>query len=342
MGVFGWKGLADYVRLEGTVLKTERSSDGDWILQIQPDEGSERLLVNSQGKRNENGIVECEIEPSDFFDDDQHEQIYFGTLQGRQVTVVGTWVEDKSHDDKTEIHPVTTVVAEHTFQDKKTVYLLVLSDDSSNIPARVLHSGENRVGDFRIPFAPPPHVPHYDHHPVLTIEFDVNYARSASFSIETDGSGQPFLVGLVQSGTAEEGKGVYIARIVLSYKAVAKLIPMNVIPETRRLKISSVEHSWQRSQRGPQHTRSITAIGGWDGQVFWKLSTDVAIYLLRSGQKSFFVEGSDGSVAEVQIVEPHREGNDNFYYPYLATVPDGSTANNLSSLPACPRYTDEL
>jgi hypothetical protein len=342
LGVLGWKELGDYVTLKGTVLFNGRSEDGDWILKIQPDEAFEPLLVNSTGRRNDDGIVECEVEPSDFFDDDQHESLYFGGLLGRHVTVVGTWCEDKSHSDKTEIHPITTVVTESTFHDKKRVYVVVLSDDSANIPVNVLHGGENRIGYFRVAFAPVPVVPHYDHQPVMAIEFEKNFARSTKFTIGTDSAGQPFLEGLVQSGTADENKGVYIARIVLSYTSTAKLIPMDVVPAAARLRISCVEHSHRRSKRGPQHTRLISAIGGWDGSVFWKLSTDLAIYLLRTNQKTFFVQGADGIRADVQIIEPHREGNDEYYYPYLATVPDASTNNNLSSLPECPKYTDEL
>jgi hypothetical protein len=342
MGVLGWNELSDYVKLVGTVVGTDRSEDGDWILKIRPDAESQPLLVNSHGNANDDGIVECEVEPSDFFDDDIHEQIYFGPLQNRHVTVVGTWVEDKSHGDKTEIHPITTVLAERTFNDAKTVYLTVFSDDSGNFPANVPHSGENRIGDFRILFPPVPVVPHYDQKPVFTIEFQKNHARSADFWIEVDASGQPFLVGIVQSGNADENRGVYIARIYLSYNAIAKLIPMNVIPPSPRLRISCVEHTNSRSQRGPTHARFISAVGGFDGTVFWKLSHDVVIYLIRSGQKTFFVQGSDGSAADVQIIAAHREAHDEFFFDHLATVADSTTTNNLSSLPKCPLYTDEL
>jgi hypothetical protein len=42
------------------------------------------------------------------------------------------------------------------------------------------------------------------------------------------------------------------------------------------------------------------------------------------------------------IVEPHRTADDVYYYPYIATVPDDTKADNLSQLPLCPMYTDEL
>jgi len=342
MGVFGWNELGDYVKLVGKVVGTDRSGDGDWILKIQPDAESQALLINSHGNANDDGIVECEVEPSDFFDDDIHEQIYFGTLQNRHVTVVGTWVEDKSHSDKTEIHPITTVLSERTFNNTKTVYLTVFSDDSGNFPANVPHSGENRIGNFRIAFPPVPVVPHYDQKPIFKIEFQKNYARSTDFRIEVDASGQPFLVGIVQSGNADENKGIYIARIYMSYDAIPKFIPMNIIPLSPRLRISCIEYTNSRSQRGLKHARFISAVGGFDGTVFWKLSRDVVIYLIRSGQKTFFVQGSDSKVADVQVVEPHREAHDEFFFPYIATVPDNTTTDNLSSLPKCPLYTDEL
>ena len=233
-------------------------------------------------------------------------------------------------------------MSEPTFNNAKTVYLTVFSDDSGNFPANVPHSGENRIGDFRIAFPPVPVVPHYDQQPGFKIEFQKNHARSADFRIEVDASGQPFLVGIVQSGNADENKGVYIARIYMSYQAIPKFIPMNIIPPSSRLRISCVEHTNSRSQRGPTHARFISAVGGFDGPVFWKLSHDVVIYLIRSGQKTFFVQGSDGSVADVQIIAAHREAHDEFFFDHLATVPDSTMTNNLSSLPKCPLYTDEL
>lgn len=251
-------------------------------------------------------------------------------------------MEDKSHGDKTEIHPITTVLAESTFNNAKPVYLTVFSDDSGNFPANVPHSGENRIGDFRIAFPPAPVVPHYDQQPVFTVEFQKHHARSADFWIEVDPFGQPFLVGLVQSGNADENKGIYIARIYLSYHAIAKLIPMKVIPSSARLRITCVEHTHSRSQRGPTHARYISALGGFDGPVFWKLSHDVVMYRIRSGQKTFYVPDQDSTVAEVQIIPAHREAQDEFYFDHLATVADTTTTDNRSSLPTCPLYTDEL
>ena len=343
MGVFGWNELADYAVLHGTVTETKRDDlDGDWILMVRPDAGSEWLLTNSAGTRNENGQVECEVEPSDFFDDDLHEQIYFGTLNGRHVTVVGTWSEDLSHSDKTEIHPVTSVVTESEFNHTKTVYLTALADDSGRFPANVPHSGESRVAEFRILFPNRPAVPHYDQQPKFEVQMAKSYARSVSFWIEDDAVHLPVLRGLVHTGTAGEGHGVYIGRLYLSYDAIPKFIPVDVIPPSDRLQISSVEYTNHRSQRGPHHARFISAVGGYDGATFWKLKRDTVIYLIRSNQKTFFTKAPDRTVAEVVIVEPHRTADDVYYYPYIATVPDDTKADNLSELPLCPTYTDEL
>lgn len=146
----------------------------------------------------------------------------------------------------------------------------------------------------------------------------------------------------MQSGNADENKGIYIARIYMSYDAIPKFIPMNIIPLSPRLRISCIEYTNSSSQRGLKHARFISAVGGFDGTVFWKLSRDVVIYLIRSGQKTFFVQGSESTLADVQVVELHREANEEFFFPYISTVPDNTMTDNLSTLSKCPVYTDEL
>ena len=74
MGVFGWNELADDAVLHGTVTETKRDDlDVDWILRGAR-RGQRVAADKSAGTRNENGQVEREVEPSDFFDDDLHEQ----------------------------------------------------------------------------------------------------------------------------------------------------------------------------------------------------------------------------------------------------------------------------
>jgi hypothetical protein len=50
-------------------------------------------------------------------------------------TVTGTWVIDTDHDDKTEIHPITSILIEHLpapDNRSRVVDFLVFSDDSYN------------------------------------------------------------------------------------------------------------------------------------------------------------------------------------------------------------------
>ena len=119
MGVFhGWKERRDYVTLEGRAIRHNTNFDGDWSLFIQPAEGFTLLAINSEGRRNENGEIECEVEPNDLFTNDALEHVYFGRLMSKRVTVNGTWVDDLAHDGKTEIHPITSILQVDKFSDK--------------------------------------------------------------------------------------------------------------------------------------------------------------------------------------------------------------------------------
>jgi|HubBroStandDraft_6_1064221.scaffolds.fasta_scaffold167324_2 hypothetical protein len=76
----------------------------------------------------------------------------------------------------------------------------------------------------------------------------------------------------------------------------------------------------------------ITHIGGElnDGTP-WLLSRAHAVQLIESATNSFFVRGPDQSQADVQAIM----GDPNVGHPYLKTVPDDSTEDNLSRLPPC-------
>lgn len=141
LGIYGWDELQDYVTLVGVVESNGYSGgiggDGDWLLQVRPDPGYEYLLVNRGRRRNDNGLVECEVEPPDSNGSEDNEKALFGRLVGKRVVIVGTWAEDKSHDNKTEIHPITSIAA----LDGPFVHLFAISDDSANFPATVPHSG---------------------------------------------------------------------------------------------------------------------------------------------------------------------------------------------------------
>ncbi len=221
-----------------------------------------------------------------------------------------------------------------------SVVCWVFSDDSANFPASVPHSGENRVGIIDVAFPDLPNVPHYDPRPRYKFELVHDHARSRSFWLNSSGA-VPHLSGVVESGVAGDNQGFYFARIAIDYEMIPRMIPINVIPDSLRLQITSATRFYQQSQRGPTHATRIGFLGGKENGVHWKLSTDVAIHLIRTGIKTFFVIGDDGSSADVRIVEPHRTAHDVFYFPHLQTIPDESGRDNLMALPSCPLFWDE-
>lgn len=189
MGVQGWNKLADNVTLVGTVVDHWYNGgawegDSDWSLKILPDpESYVWVAVNSAGGVNNDTLVECEIRT--IFDDEASEQNVFGPLLGRRVTAVGTWVEDVSHDYKTEIHPLMLLIAEgDIFGYSKRVQVLVCSDHSPwvmLVPPRPAppHAGQSVHATAYILFPP---APHDDVPPIMNIIFEKDRCDSRSFS----------------------------------------------------------------------------------------------------------------------------------------------------------------
>jgi hypothetical protein len=90
--------------------------DKDWNLYVEPHPGindpefgltGEFLLTNLANMRNRSGIIHCEISPAGKYGGGDNEKKYFERLVGKEVAVVGTFVEDTKHENKTEIHPIT-------------------------------------------------------------------------------------------------------------------------------------------------------------------------------------------------------------------------------------------
>jgi len=206
-GVSGWTEIKDHTTLEGVVVSNDYSGgifgDGDWLLKIRPDPAFNRLLFNRAGRKNADGLVECEIEPLDALGNEDNAREFFGRVTGKRVRIVGTWVEDQSHDDKTEIHPITSIAC----LDGEFVHLFAFSDDSDNFPAQVPHSKENRVAYFSVPINPA--------FTTFSISQEEPYVRSRSVGVTVDASGNRVVVGTVQSGTSDEGKGFYYAKLKL-------------------------------------------------------------------------------------------------------------------------------
>lgn len=206
--LLGWNEIQDYVTLVGVVESNDYSGglggDGDWLLKVRPDPGYERLLVNRAGHRNSDGLIECEIEPTaGSFDNENNARAYFGRIRGKRVTIIGTWVEDKSHKDKTEIHPITAISS----RDGNTVHIFAFTDDSDNFPAKVPHSEENRKVEMSVPVDP-------SHNSFSIIE-ERYRARSHSIGIVGGASGKR-LVAKIETGTPDEGRGYYYAQLMLT------------------------------------------------------------------------------------------------------------------------------
>ena len=224
MGVLGWTELADQVFLEGAVERVAGNvaDDGDWCFHVRPRPVFASFLT-ANGRTNADGLIECEVEPPDRIGGDRHFHHYMDRLAGRWVRVVGTWAVDLSHGDKTEIHPITSILmdAPRPAGVLKRLELFAFSDSSGNFPAHVPHSNESRTATFEWPIGP--------------VETEVG-ATSASFEVsdELDMSADKSMEILevngnwvfgatVASGTESDGNGFYHATVDLHY-SVSKAI----------------------------------------------------------------------------------------------------------------------
>jgi hypothetical protein len=84
-----------------------------------------------------------------------------------------------------------------------------------------------------------------------------------------------------------------------------------------------------KQPRNDPHHR-VTHVGGWRPTTGrWRMAEDEAIQAIRRGSR--FTATGGGRTVEVEVA--HHEGR-----PYLRTRPDGTTLDNLLSLPECPLY----
>src|SRR5215469_6876999 len=105
MGVYGFDEIQDGVTIQGWARGgASVASDNDWNLQVAPALKYSYLLQNPHLAINANGMVECEVQPSQYLQDSGiHVQDpalvnqLLGNPDGKWVTVVGTWSVDKSH-----------------------------------------------------------------------------------------------------------------------------------------------------------------------------------------------------------------------------------------------------
>jgi len=220
MGVFGWNVLSDRVVLVGKVTSHGFSGgvigDGDWKLMVDPDVGCKHLLVNSDGKPNEGGHIECEVEPTDSVGAESFEKTCFAPLVGRVVNMEGPWVEDLSHGDKTEIHPIFSIMSPIALPPGPPRWrweIFAFSDDSEDFPAEVPFSGQSIAAHFEFHLGSPPAGP--ENKPYLEFIDETSLAASVSAKVADTSQGYVLLLD-VMSGTAPQ-QGFYHAIIDVGF-----------------------------------------------------------------------------------------------------------------------------
>jgi HYDIN/CFA65/VesB-like, Ig-like domain len=240
----GFVEIRDYQRMLGRVVKVHSAiaGDGDWNIDVSPTNKS--FLINHRGRRNTNGVVECEVQtPEHVYSGASSEHVrndifrrYMNRLQDRRVEVVGTWVADCAHSNegedcrwpfrccdrgKSEIHPITSILAcppSEAATPVRRFEFYVFSDSSSGPRAILhpaLHAHTSRTGNFRVPIGP----------------IGLPGESSGSYNIVTETAlvesrhvtvvqedGQWIFRNLIQSGRASENKGFYQATIDLIYE----------------------------------------------------------------------------------------------------------------------------
>ena len=87
--------LGECVKAAGMAHNIHRATDGDITFDLAVDEGYEKLL-------GEGATLHVEIVPV-------HQGFVPIPKEGEHVCVTGTWVIDKGHGEKTEIHPATAI-----------------------------------------------------------------------------------------------------------------------------------------------------------------------------------------------------------------------------------------
>jgi hypothetical protein len=243
MGVLGWTELQDDVTLVGVATHDDysghdnvfnREADWDWSLFVQPAAGSENLATNRAGVRNKGGEIECEIQPPDGFRGLPIMHSFFDPLLNHTVTVVGTWVEDISHNNKTEIHPITSVLDESADgagpvpATEKTVRFLVFCDTSTPSienpirPHTPPHANQLRIARMRVGFPPmlggdASDVLDAGSVPVFNVLEENDHSLNKRFAVTQRGD-TAFLEGEVQ---VDQGHAFYFARIHLAFRQPA-------------------------------------------------------------------------------------------------------------------------
>jgi hypothetical protein len=232
-GVLGWNELQDEVTLYGMVEKSVYSgSDDDWVITVKPTDEYAPLLKSSDGKPhdiNTTGVMECEVQPINYLHDkygvtwdtrtDATTHHFLDPLWTSLVTIQGTWVEDRSHSDKTEIHPIAWIMMDqfpYGWEGLKLVTLYVFSETSNRWPNQVPHRLENRVAEGIVPF---PRKPAGSGDAIISVMNELNMARFVQFTkeyIESDDTWEFHFH--VESGLDNDHQGFYWAQIEVGFQ----------------------------------------------------------------------------------------------------------------------------
>jgi hypothetical protein len=214
MGVLGWRVLSDEETLVGKVQTLEQADDKDWCMKVQPDSESDYFLENASGVANSDGQVECEVEPPN--------SVKFAAehfcrgFVGNTIRIVGVFVEDLSHSNKTEIHPIVSMEMAIPGGDVNRVAfrIMVVSDSShSSIadplrPTAVPYNNMSRNGYFWLSF------PVGCVRPDFSVSDEVDMAEAKSFLPVKKGD-RWYLDVQIESGVEAQGNGFYCARLDL-------------------------------------------------------------------------------------------------------------------------------
>jgi hypothetical protein len=248
MGTAGWHVVSGGLTpLQGTLESVEFSTyavlpgdhlgDLDWNLNVRPSPSFQGLLqAPGQPFPNQNGIVQCEVQPIPPFDSEETMHQSFDRFIGRSISIVGTWVQDLSHsfdgsqsfisvgsNGKTEIHPINLVVI-HDPQGTPapaSVYVWAFSEASLLRPSPVPGAGDSVTVVFTADFPTPE--PDGPNTPRFTVLAEADRADSHSFSLNPRGdklmgtitTGQPFRFPVNPFGSPQ--KGYYSAQIELDF-----------------------------------------------------------------------------------------------------------------------------
>jgi hypothetical protein len=230
MGIQGWGVIAESATLTGT-LQSEHYSGGGGILggdfndydsnlEMLPAPGFEHMATNQQGVPNPGGIIECEIHLARDVPSTPDEAAIFAPCVGKTVTLTGPFVEDASHNWKTEIHPIDSLLAFiGTDGPRSHVRLGVFSDDWHVMISQPLEppfARTDRVGSFAIPFpsGPQGYVPAY-----IADVASISAYQSAEFQIFfSPGNEQTQLWATVHSGTPDNNQGLYVADVFVYWR----------------------------------------------------------------------------------------------------------------------------